>query len=78
MDWLQQPLSALLLLGIKGNGKDSFNGILRNMQVVKTIAGDSFAEIIRDKEDILINIKPLAPDSIKSVQNKQGRFIRAK
>ena len=67
----------LLLLGtIKGNGKDSFNSILKNQIKVKTISRDSFAEIIRDDEGILINLKPLNPGSIVIVQNRQGRIIR--
>ena len=68
--------TTLLLGTIKGNGKDSFNSILKNMIKVKTIDGDAYAEIIRDKEGMLVNLKPLAPDSIKSVQNQKGIFIR--
>lgn len=66
----------LLLSTIKGNGKDTFNSILKNMIRIMTIDGDSYAEIIRDKDGVLVNIKPLAPDSIVSVQNNKGRFIR--
>lgn len=69
-------ITELLLLNIKGNGKDSFNSILKNMIKVKTISKDSFAEIIRDDEDILVNIKPLDPASIVIVQNQQGRIKR--
>lgn len=66
----------LLLGAIKGNGKDSFNGILKNMIKVKTISKDSFAEIIRDKDGVLVNLKPLDPESIVIVQNAQGRIKR--
>ena len=66
----------LLLMTIKGNGKDSFSSILKNAIKVMVIDGDSYAEIIRDKHGSLINIKPLSPDSIKIFQNKQGRIIR--
>lgn len=66
----------LLLMGVKGNGKDSFNSILKNMIKVKTISEDSYAEIIRDKDGVLVNLKPLDPSSIKIVQNKQGRVTR--
>lgn len=68
--------TTMLLGNIKGNGKDTFNSILKNLIRVKTIDGDSYAEIIRDEEGILVNLKPLAPDSIKSVQNTKGVFIR--
>lgn len=68
--------TTLLLGTIKGNGKDTFNSILKNLIKVKTLDGDSYAEIIRDKEDMLINLKPLNPSSVKSVQNSKGRYIR--
>jgi len=66
----------LLLLSIKGNGKDSFNSILKNMIKVKTISKDSFSEVIRDKEGVLANLKPLDPESMVIVQNEQGRIKR--
>lgn len=66
-----------ILLGtIKGNGKDSFNSIIKNMIKVKTISRDSFAEIIRDKKGVLINLKPLDPSSIVIVQGSNGRIKR--
>lgn len=68
---------AMLILNvIKGNGKDSFNSILKNMIKCKTISEDAYAEIIRDKNGLLVNIKPLDPSTIVVVQNRQGRIIR--
>lgn len=69
-------ITMMLLDRIKGNGKDSFNSILKNLIKVKTITGDSFAEIIRDQNGVLVNLKPLAPDSMVIVQNQKGRIIR--
>jgi len=66
----------LLLMTIKGNGKDSFNSILKNMIKVKTFAQDSFAEVIRDDDGVLANLKPLNSGGMKIVQNAQGRIIR--
>ncbi|MAH49113.1 hypothetical protein CMI37_25030 [Candidatus Pacearchaeota archaeon] len=71
-----EEATTLHLGTIKGNGKDTFNSIIKNMIRIKTIDGDSYAEIIRDKEGVLLNLKPLSPDSVKSVQNMKGRFIR--
>jgi len=68
--------TTLLLDTIKGNGKDSFNTILENMERTSYVGEDAYAEVIRDKEGILINLKPLTPDSIVVVQNKQGRVKR--
>ena len=66
----------MLIAGIKGNGKESFNSILKNMIKVKTISQDSYAEIIRDDDGVLINLKALDPASIMIVQNRQGRIKR--
>ncbi len=66
----------LQLMTIKGNGKDSFTSILKNQIKVAMIDADSYAEIIRNEFGAIINLKPLAPDRIKSIQNRQGRYIR--
>jgi len=59
-----------------GHGADSFNTILENLIRVAKIAGDSFAEIIRNDVGMPINVKPLNPGSIKIVANKKGKIIR--
>ena len=71
-----EETTKMLLDSIKGNGKDSFNTILGNLIRTYTIGGDAFAEIIRDKDEVLVNLKPLDPSSIVIVQNQQGRIIR--
>jgi len=68
--------TSMLLNSMKGNGKDSFNSILENMERTCYIGEDSYAEIIRDEEGIFINLKPLDPSSIKVIQNAQGRIVR--
>lgn len=70
------PQTELLIGNIRGSGKDSFNGILKNQFVVATIGGDSFAEIIRNKDGYLRNVKPLDPSSMVIVQNGKGMIIR--
>lgn len=70
------PITEMVLGSIKGWGKDSFNTILENMIRTYHIGGDAFAEIIRDNDGILINIKPLDPGSIKIVANRQGKIKR--
>lgn len=71
-----EEMVTVQLLTIKGNGKDSFNSIISNMIRTYTIGGDSFAEIIRNKEGELVNLKPLDPNSIVIVQNRKGRIKR--
>lgn len=66
----------ILLDSIKGNGKDSFNSILKNMIKAKTIGGDSFCEIIRNDDDVIINLKPLDPASVVIVTDLKGMIIR--
>ncbi len=60
---------------IKGFGKDTFNTIIENQSRVSKIAGDSFAHIIRS-ENIIVNLKPLDPSTIKTVANKKGIILR--
>jgi hypothetical protein len=69
-------ITTMLLDTIKGWGKDTFNTILENMIRTYHIGGDSFAEIIRDNEGNLINLKPLDPSIMKIVANRQGVIIR--
>ena len=71
-----EEVTKLLLGNIRGNGKDSFNTILKNMIRTKIIGGDSFAEIIKDENDVLVNLKPLDPSSIVIVQNSKGMVKR--
>ena len=69
-------VTTMLLMSFKGHGKDSFNSIVGNMVRTYTIAGDSFAEIIRDDDGVLVNLKPLDPGSITIVYNSKGRIVR--
>jgi hypothetical protein len=71
------PETKVILEHIQGWGKDTFDDILYNMEIIKRVGGDSFAEIIRDPEtDILINLKPLDPSTIKIVVGKNGMIKR--
>ena len=60
---------------IRGNGKQTINGIMTNMVKVYTVGGDFFAEIIKDGGK-LINLKPLNPAMIKIIANTSGIIIR--
>lgn len=68
--------TTMLLDNIKGNGKQSFNGILKNQILVKIIDRDSYAEIVRDKDDVLVNLKPLNPEFVRSVYTEFNRIKR--
>ncbi len=74
--FIADPATEMLLDTIKATSKDTFNTILENMVRVYQIGGDSFAEIIRDDDGTLINLKPLSPEFIKIIANKKGIIIR--
>jgi len=69
-------ITTMLLDSIKGFGKDTFNTILENAMRTMLIGGNFYAEIIRDEEDNLINLKPLDPASIQHVVDKAGMLTR--
>jgi len=69
-------ITEIALSRIHGWGKDSFNTILENAVRTYHIGGDSFAEIIRDNEGMLVNLKPLNPETMQIVANRQGLIIR--
>lgn len=74
--FVSNPITEIALSAIKGFGKDTFNSILENLARVAKIGGDSYAEIIRDDEGQLINLKPLSPENMQIVANRQGLIIR--
>lgn len=69
-------ITSIFLDRIKGNGKDSFNSIIQNMIRTYTIGGDAFAEIMRDTNGFLINLKPLDPSTMVIISNSKGQIIR--
>lgn len=68
--------TTMLLDTINGWGKDTFNTIIENMIRTYNIGGDAFCEIIRDEDDVLINLKPLDPGTVRIIVNKQGIIER--
>lgn len=65
------PETEVILDHIIGWGKDTFDDILFNMDLVSNINGDSYSEIIRAKRE-LINLKPLDPQSINHIVGPNG------
>lgn len=64
----------------RGNGSDSLTNILWNQGVMSMIAGDSFAEIIRETDgegsERIINLKPISPERMRVVYGKNGLIKR--
>lgn len=61
---------------ISGWGEDTIHSIFWNMQVTSLIQGDAFAEIIRDKDGTLINLKPISPERMRIVIGSNGMIKR--
>ncbi len=71
-----QPNFQVILDKIIGWGEDSFTSIMQNLIKTKKFAGDSYAEIIRNKETAtLINLKVLNNGRMRHVVNQQGIII---
>lgn len=62
----------VILKHISGWGKDSFQQILWNLQVMKKLQGDAFAEIIRGKDGEILNLKVLSPERMRIIVGKNG------
>lgn len=69
-------ITTMLLNTIKGWGVDTFNTIIENMIRTYYIGGDAFCEIIRDKDNVMINLKALDPASITIVADRKGMIKR--
>lgn len=74
--WNADPNTTVILNHISGNGKETFDDILFNMVVMKQVGRDSFAEIMRDDEGTIINLKVLDPSSIRIIYDEKGIIKR--
>ena len=74
--FIAEELTTLKLDKLRGLGYDTFNTVLENMIRTYNIGGDSYAEIIRDDEGNIINLKPLDPAVMKHIANDKGIIIR--
>src|SRR3990167_4275202 len=72
-----ETYTRVLLKHITGTGEDTFTSILRQAKEEAKIFGDSFTEIVRDKDtNILVNLKRLYTGNMRIVRNKQGLIER--
>lgn len=75
--WTASVRTTNLLSLYTGWGKDTFDDIIYNQDVMSMAAGDSFAQIIRTPNaKIPINLKPLNPGTIRTVVGRNGRLKR--
>lgn len=71
----EDPLMRVILPKIDGNGKETFEQIIWNHGNVKLGHGDSFIEIIRNKNKTLVNLINISPERVKSIW-KGPRIVR--
>ena len=57
---------------VTGMGKDSFEQIMWNHEVVKIIVGDAFIEVKRGKNDVIVNMVPISPERVRIVIGENG------
>ena len=70
------PLTSVILNHITGWGKDTFEDILFNMEIVKRVGADAYAEIIRDDKGLILNLKPLDTGLMRIVIDRKGIIKR--
>ena len=74
--YITDPSTEIILERVTGWGEDSINSIFWNLLVNKKIYGDAFAEIIRDEEGELLNLKVLDPAAMRVVVSSKGIIKR--
>lgn len=61
---------------IVGNGRETARLVLMNQMRVAIFAGDSFAEIVRDKQGRMTNLKPLNSQTTAQIYDEKGILTR--
>lgn len=74
--WTADNATTASLDNMRGWGKDTFDDIIFNMDVIRNVGGDSYAEIVRNPNGTLVNLKPLDPSSIKIIVDDKGIIKR--
>jgi len=69
------PETTVILDHISGYGGQTFNDILFDMDIISSVGGDAYAEIIKE-DGIILNLKVLNPENIKQVYDDKGILIR--
>lgn len=80
--WTTDVATEKRLDKIRGNGTDTFKGILKNALRVKKVGGDSFCEIITSNNKPpeangrnIINVKPMDAGTTRIIANRAGITI---
>jgi len=74
--WTTSKKNKAILESITGWGEDTFNSILWNLLVTKKFNGDAYAQVVRNNDGRIMNIKPLDPSNMRTVVNDKGIIVR--
>ena len=61
---------------VRGQGKDTFDKLIWNHEVVKLIIGDAFMEVKFLKDGKIANMIPISPERVRLVYGKNGLLKR--
>ena len=61
---------------VSGDGKDTFDQIMWNHEVIKLAVGDAFIEVKRGKTKVIVNMIPISPERVRVVYGKNGLIKR--
>lgn len=74
--WTANNRATAILERLSGWGKDTFDDIIFNQDVISMVGGDSYSEIILGDDGSLLNLKPLNPGTMKIIVGENGRIKR--
>lgn len=60
---------------VRGMGKDTFDKVIWNHQIVKVVVGDAFLEV-KKKNGTILNMIPVSPERVRIVFGKNGLIKR--
>lgn len=75
LGWSAEPWVTSKLMLIRGWGEDSIISILRNHFIQKKIQGDAFTEIVRNEEEVMINLRNLNAERVRIVVDEKGLIL---
>ena len=73
--WTADARTESILNHFTGWGKDSFDDIIYNTDVISMVCGDSFCHKVM-VGDLIANLKPLNPGRMRTIVGQEGRIIR--
>jgi len=61
---------------VTGAGKDHFDRIVWNHEIVKLVVGDAFIEVKKGKSGAILNMIPISPERVRIVYGNNGMIKR--